>query len=194
MDDGERYRIERVSEGGQPIAPTDVKKKFVKACGVVIRDHIPITTREWLKPRTKGVSYVVTVAKENLWRKLMLHFTLPAPEVDPDEEEPNKEKMKRRKEAPKKKVKELALKKMVDLFRGSKKRLHQDFILQDKTPDFDNGYEKIKDCWTEFVAYKKLEDVLKKSATNKRNARMKKYHHIMGLARYACNMAMAKKS
>ena len=103
LDDGERYMIERVSIDGQPIAPTDVKQKFVKACRVVVRDHIPITTREWIKPREEGVSYVGTAAKENLWRKLMLHFTLPAPEVDPDEEEPNEEEMKRRTEALEKK-------------------------------------------------------------------------------------------
>ena len=140
-----RYRIERVSPGGEPVSPPDVRKKFVKACGVVVRDHIPITFREWLKPKAEGVSYVGTAAKENLWRKLMIHFTLPAPEVDPDEEEPNEEEMKRRKEALEKKVKAWALKKMGDLFRAWKKRLNQEFIEKDKTPDFDNGYEKIRD-------------------------------------------------
>ena len=46
--------------------------------------------------------------------------------------------------------------------------------MQDKTPDFNNGYEKIKDYWTIFVAYKKSKDALKKSATNKMNAGKKK--------------------
>ena len=55
------------------------------------------------------------------YQKLMLHFTVPVPEVDPDEEEPNEEEMNRRKEALEKKVKEWALKKMDDLFRGWKK-------------------------------------------------------------------------
>ena len=92
MDDGERYRIERVSIAGQPIAPPEVKKKFVKAYGVVVRDHIPITVREWLKPKAKGISYVGDTAKENLFKKVMTHFTLPALEVDPDEEEPSRRK------------------------------------------------------------------------------------------------------
>ena len=105
MDDSERYRIERVTIAGEPIAPPEVRGKFVKACGVVVRDHIPITVREWLKPKAEGVSYVGTAAKEHLWTKLMVNFTLPAPEVDPDEEEPNEEEMKRRKEALEKKVK-----------------------------------------------------------------------------------------
>lgn len=54
----------------------------------------------------------------------MLHFTLPAREVDPHEEEPNEEEMKRRKVSLEKKVKECTPKKMADLFRGWKKRLH----------------------------------------------------------------------
>ena len=54
----------------------------------------------------------------------MLHFTLLAPGLDPDEEEPNEEEIKKRKEAIEKKVKDWDLKKMADLFRGSKKRLH----------------------------------------------------------------------
>ena len=68
MDDSVRYRIETVSPAGQPMSPPDVKKKFVKACGVVARDHIPITVQEWNKPKAEGVSYVGTAAKENLWR------------------------------------------------------------------------------------------------------------------------------
>ena len=65
----------------------------------------------------------------------MVNFTLPAPEVDPDEEEPNEEVMKRRKEALEKKVKARDLKKMADLFRAWKKRLNQEFIEKDKTPN-----------------------------------------------------------
>ena len=103
MDDHERYRIEEVSQDGQPIAPNDVKQKFVKQCGVVVRDYIPITVREWNKPRAGGVRYAGPLAKENLWKKIMVHFTLPAPEVDPDEEEPNEEDTERRKVALEKK-------------------------------------------------------------------------------------------
>ena len=138
MDDHERYRIEEVAKDGEPIAPKDVAKKFVKQCGVVVRDYIPITIREWHKPRTEGVSYISPKGKETLWEKLMVHFTLPAPEVE-------------------EKVKQWALKKMAELFKNWKKRLHTDFILKDKTPDFDHGYEKIRDDWDAFVAYKKSE-------------------------------------
>ena len=43
------------------------------------------------------------------------------------------------------KVKAWALKKMAELFNKFKKRLYTAFILKDKTPDFDHGYEKIRD-------------------------------------------------
>ena len=57
-------------------------------------------------------------------------------------------------------------------------------MLKDKTPDFDKGYEKIKHDWPAFVAYKKSEDALQKSKTNKANASKKTYHHTMGPAGY----------
>ena len=39
-------------------------------------------------------------------------------------------------------MKQFPLKKMAELFNKFKKRLYTDFILKDKTPDFDHGYEK----------------------------------------------------
>ena len=78
---------------------------------------------------------------------------------------------------------------MADLFRAWKKRLNQEFIEKDKTPDFGNGYEKIRDYWTDFVAYKKSEEALKRSGTNKKNAGKKKFHHTMGPKGYDGNMA-----
>ena len=77
---------------------------------------------------------------------------------------------------------------MAEQFKNWKKRLHTDFILKDKTPDFDHGYEKIRDYWEEFVTYKKSEEALQKSETNKANAAKKKYHHTMGPAGYAFSM------
>ena len=131
-----RYRIEEVAKDGEPIAPEDVRKKFVKACGVVVRDNIPITVQEWNKPRRGGVRYVGDAGKEMLWTKLMVNFTLPTPEVNPDEEERAKEELV-------KKVKKWALQKMAELFRNWKKTLHN-FIKKDKTPDFDHRYDKIR--------------------------------------------------
>ena len=96
----------------------------------------------------------------------MVNFTLPAPEVDSDEEDPDEaEKIARK--IMEQKVKDWALKKMAELFKNWKKRLNKLFVKKNKTPDFDKGYEKIKDYWEEFVAYKKSEEALEKSAKNR---------------------------
>ena len=86
------------------------------------------------------------------------------------------------------KVKDWALKKMAELFKNWKKRLNKLFVKKNKTPDFDKGYEKIKDYWEEFVAYKKSEEALEKSAKNAANAALKMYHHTMGPGGYAGSM------
>ena len=187
MGDQERYRIERVAEDGTPTAPPGVKNKMVKQCGVLVRDFIPITVREWHQPKEKGLLYVSEKGKERLWRKLMVNFTLPAPEVDSDEEDPDEaEKIARK--IMEQKVKDWALKKMAELFKNWKKRLNNLFVKKNKTPDFDKGYEKIKDYWEEFVAYKKSKEALQISAQNAANAALKMYHHTMGPGGYAHNI------
>ena len=55
--------------------------------------------------------------------------------------------------------------------------MYTEFIVKEKIPDFHRGYEKIRDYWEEFVAYKKSEDAQKKSAKNKLNAAKKQYHY-----------------
>ena len=116
---------------------------MVKQCGVLVRDYIPITVREWHEPKEGGVRYVGEVGKERLWRKLMLNFTL-ASEVDLDEEDPNEAEKIARKNM-EQKVRDWAFKKMAELFKNWKKRLNNEFVKKNKTPDFDKGYEKIKD-------------------------------------------------
>ena len=94
----------------------------------------------------------------------MHNFTLPEPEVDSDEEDPNEEDLQRKKDMIEKKVNKWALSKMAQQFCNWKKRLNNKFVKKDKTPDFDKGmYSKIKDFWPEFVKYKKSEDALAKS-------------------------------
>jgi hypothetical protein len=160
---------------------------MVKQCGVLVRDYIPITVREWHRPKDRGLLYVSDKGKDRLWRKLMVNFTLPAPEVDSDEEDPDEaEKIARQNMV--QKVKDWALKKMAELFKHWKKRLNNKFVKKNKTPDFDKGFEKIKDYWEEFVAYKKSEEAQEKSAKNKANAALKMYHHTMGPDGYAYNM------
>ena len=97
----------------------------------------------------------------------MANFSLPP------EEDPNKPVIER-------KVKAWALKKMAELFRNWKKRLNTKFVEKEKTPEFTGRYEKIKDHWPAFVAYKKSEKGKKRSETNKINAAKKQYHHVRG--------------
>src|SRR3954467_8795932 len=74
---------------------------------------------------------------------------------------------------------------MAQCFTNWKKRLHLDYVVKEKTPDFKNiQFEKIKPFWAEFVEYKKSEKANKMSATNKLNAANKKYHHTMGQGGY----------
>ena len=162
MGEHERFRIERIAEDDMPTAPRDVKAKAIKQCGVIVRDCIPITIREWNRPNAGGIRYVGDGAKDILWKKLLVNFTLPTPEVDPDE--PNAEEMiAQQKSVTEQKVKSWALKKMAELFKNWKKRLFHEYVEKDKTPDFERGYEKIRDFWDEFVAYKKSEEAQKKS-------------------------------
>ena len=46
---------------------------------------------------------------------------------------------------------------MTDLFRNRKKELNTKFVDKGKTPEFTGRYEKIRDHWPAFVAYKKSE-------------------------------------
>ena len=116
---------------GEPLEPKKCANAFVKQCGVIVRDRIPITIREWHKPKADGVSYVDDRAKEVLWNKLMTNFTLP-PKVDAENP------------VIARKVKAWALKKMAQQFCNYKKILHKDFILGKKPLKFEGAYEKIK--------------------------------------------------
>ena len=115
MGDHQRFTIDEVAEDGEPIAPARHAIIFTRQCGVVVRDSIPITTREWNKPHADGASYVDGRTKEMLWTNLMANFTLP-PEEDEEQKviEP--------------KVKAWALKKMAEQFCNFKKILYKDYI------------------------------------------------------------------
>jgi hypothetical protein len=92
LEEHERYQIEEIGEDGEPNAPTAHASKFTRQCGVLVRDNILITIREWKKTKTEPINYVCKRLKNMLWKKLMVNFTLPAtPEVDPNEVDPNEE-------------------------------------------------------------------------------------------------------
>ena len=102
MCSDERFEITAIARDGKPIEPIRTRDAFRAQCGVLVRDKIPISIQQWLKP--KKVSYVSDMQKEDLWTTLKENFTLP-PEEDP--EKPVKEEL----------IKSHALKKTVELFR-----------------------------------------------------------------------------
>jgi hypothetical protein len=66
LEEHERYRIEEIGEDGEPIAPAAHASKFTRQCGVLVRDNIPITIREWKKTKTEPVNYVCKRLKNML--------------------------------------------------------------------------------------------------------------------------------
>ena len=74
--------------------------------------------------------------------------------------------------------------KMAEQFKNWKKRLNEQFVEKDETPEFTGQYAKIKDHWPAFVAYKKSEKAKNRLRTNKQNASNKKYHHVTGSGGY----------
>jgi hypothetical protein len=79
-------------------------------------------------------------------------------------------------------------------FNNHNKRLHKDYILKEKTPEFAGTNEKLKDHWDEFVQYKKSAEAPKRSVINKKNAKKKKYHHVMGTGGYKTNRPKREKA
>jgi hypothetical protein len=71
LGDSEQYPIFEVAEDVTPLAPTENVNKFIRQCGVVVRDTIPITIREWNKPKEEGVSFVNDRNKQDLWAAVL---------------------------------------------------------------------------------------------------------------------------
>jgi hypothetical protein len=70
--------IEAVSALGKPTHPKVNATKFANECGVLVRDHIPISTQEWHEPKkVKGASFVTDAEKDDLWPRVSSKFTLP---------------------------------------------------------------------------------------------------------------------
>ena len=83
---------------------------FKKQCGVLVRDHVPISVWEWHKRKgAEDNEYVIERYKEGLWNDLMAHFNLP------ECEDPAVAAKLRAK------VKHWTLKKIAELFRVWKK-------------------------------------------------------------------------
>ena len=125
----------------------------------MVRDHVPITVRDWRKRKgAKDNDYVAERYKKVLWDDLMAHFTLP--ELD------NRDDTAKLRE----KVKEWTLKKMAELFRVWKNRLWRQYLKKKTAPVFEGYLSKQANHWNAFKEYKESEDAEKMSKKNKINA------------------------
>ncbi|XP_071677519.1 uncharacterized protein [Lolium perenne] len=168
----DHFTIEAISPKGQPVAPAAVRVTFKNPCGVLVRDRLPITIREWNKTKNVSEDQVADRYKDTLFDDLMTHFTLP---VLRSESEMAKQRAL---------VKKWALQKMGELFRAYKNRLWATYKAEKKPPLFENYLAKQEHNWEEFVKYKESEEAMRLSKKNKKNASEKKYHHHTGRGGY----------
>ena len=74
-----RFIITEVAPDGEPITPEAAAKKYVRQCGCLVRDHIPISFRLWKANNpSEQRDAVPEREKEWLWRELKKNFTVPA--------------------------------------------------------------------------------------------------------------------
>jgi hypothetical protein len=132
---------------GEPKIPKKTADVFKKQCRVLVRDHIPISVREWHKSkRADNTEYVTERYKESLWNDLMAHFNLPECE---DEAAAIKLTAK---------VKQWTLKKMAKLFRVWKKKLWKNYLKTKEVPVFEGYVAKQENHWKAFKEYKESGD------------------------------------
>jgi hypothetical protein len=105
------------------MTPANAARKYIRECGRLVRDHIPISLRLWKSNSANEQSVAVPQRdKEQLRRELKNNFTLP----------PESEEL----------VKDRTFRKMATQFRTFKKNLVKDYIKQGKTPTFIGALEK----------------------------------------------------
>ena len=158
-----------------------MQKKLIQQCGVLVRDYVPITFREWKPIKGTPDCYVVgPAAKKALWIRLMKNFVLPPPEVASDEEvEPNEAELKRRSDRIEAKVRHFAEKKMAQAFCSWKKKLNTKFIKTEETPDWPQkarchgrlGFRRTRrDIPIEAIRGERRRRLMRRSKLKRRNA------------------------
>ena len=53
LKEGIKYNIDAIKTNGEPSAPKNIANKFIRHCGVLVRDQLPISIQEWKEPKTK---------------------------------------------------------------------------------------------------------------------------------------------
>ena len=157
LKEGVKYNIEAIKPNGEPLAPKKIADKFVRQCGVLVKDQLPISLQEWRKPAKPRpyVTFVDNRQKSLLWNTLMEHFTLPDHFTEADVQ----------------KVKDAALRKMAVAFKNHKNHEWDKYVKGGrKTPVFEGTLEKQSAHWDDFVKFKDSELAKERSRINKKNA------------------------
>ena len=150
--------------------PAENVKKFINQAGVFVRDIVPITIPDWNRPKKVAVgdeaSYVSDATKELLWGSLLPHFNLPVDFTEGQTE----------------KLKEWTFKRMAIQFQTWKKNLWDNY--GPEGPEFTGRFEKLRDLWPAFKAYRTSSRFKSRSAKNVENAKKKQYFHKLGSGGY----------
>ena len=157
MKEGVKYNIEAVRPNGEPLAPKKIADKFIRQCGVLVKDQLPISLQEWREPAKPrpDLTFVDDRQKNLLWDTLMEHFTLPDHFTEADVQ----------------KVKDAALRKMAVAFKNHKNREWDKYVKGGrKTPVFEGTLENQRAHWDDFVKFKDSELAKERSRINKKNA------------------------
>ena len=150
--------------------------KFVHHCGYLVRDRLPISTREWKKTNAPQISFVFDHDKTLIWNDVLVHFTL---QTDGYDDIIDGDELKER-------VRDWAMKKMATQFQTWKKHLYTTYVKKNIAPDFTvpGPISKQRPYWDEFVQYKTSEEGVSRVIKNQRNAQQKTYHHNLGSGGY----------
>ena len=65
LKEGVKYNIEAIKANGEPSAPKNIANKFIRQCGVLVKDQLPISIQESKERKTKrpGVTWADGRAK-----------------------------------------------------------------------------------------------------------------------------------
>src|SRR3954468_20140366 len=157
LKEGVKYNIEAFRPNGEPLAPKKITDKFVRQCGILVKDQLPISLQEWrksAKPRP-NVTFVDENKKKLHWDTLMEHFTLPDQLTEADVQ----------------KVKDAAFRKMAVAFKNHKRTTWEKYVKDGrKTPLFEGILENQSAHWDDFMKFKDSELAKERSRINKKNA------------------------
>ena len=148
--------VTHVSPKGEPLAPKTARAKFSSQCGIIVREKIPITVKDW--------DHVSNGHKEVLWKELKKIFQFP----DGSEAA----------------VRNCALQTMAKSWRGWKTTLNKKFVKTGRTP-FSTYANITPNQWDDFLTLKNSPEEIKRSQKYAELAKKNKFPHRLGSAGYA---------